>query len=87
VQRSANTVIDARPGVVAVAPPLHIGTMRRMSIGELRLAETELGGVVFPDDYSDFVISSGRVDRDIGGSWLMLYGAGPTLHGSGMDSS
>lgn len=47
--------------------------MRCMSIGELRLAETELG-VVFPDDYSAFVISSGRVDRDFGGSWLMLYG-------------
>ena len=43
------------------------------SIEDLRAAETELG-VSFPDDYSAFIVSSGRVDRDFGGSWLMLYG-------------
>jgi hypothetical protein len=38
----------------------------------LRLAEDELG-VTFPPDYRDFITSSGRVDRDFGGSWLMIY--------------
>lgn len=38
----------------------------------LRVAEDELG-VTFPDDYRDFIKLSGKVDRDFGGSWLMLY--------------
>jgi cell wall assembly regulator SMI1 len=39
----------------------------------LRRVEFELG-VTFPSDYREFIVASGKVDRDFGGSWLMLYG-------------
>jgi SMI1 / KNR4 family (SUKH-1) len=43
------------------------------SVEDLRFAEAQLG-VSFPADYRNFITTSGRVDRDFGGSWLMLYG-------------
>jgi hypothetical protein len=41
---------------------------------QLRNAEAELG-VTFPADYREFIAESGRVERDFGGSWLVLYDA------------
>lgn len=39
---------------------------------QLRNVEAELG-VTFPADYCEFIAESGRVERDLGGSWLVLY--------------
>lgn len=43
------------------------------AVAQLGSAEAELG-VSFPADYREYITVSGRVDRDFGGSWLMLYG-------------
>jgi len=40
---------------------------------ELARVEAELN-VRFPDDYRDFIATSGAIERDFGGAWLALYG-------------
>lgn len=39
---------------------------------QLHHVEAELG-VASPADYREFIAASGRVERDFGGSWLVLY--------------